>query len=191
MRYCQMLLACIFTYLSLTTVLAQAEDASTSGFGAPRITAISFFDDGKLPTDSATGEPLIDTIRGSCGQPSTTPEPFYDTLVSFSIVNPGSSTLILSSYSFSVNRGSGSRLYKSKSMGFTGNLEIPPGETATVFGLLFQAKSSRKLFPRSSVEIGQPGFRTVRFTVRGRQGNRSVSLSGSSGVSFSDYDRCS
>lgn len=188
MRRCICTFACLFTYLATAADPLLADATSKSAFRTPRISAISFFDTGELP--SGTGEPYIDTIRGTCDADDPTPEPFHDTLVAITVVNPGTSNLIVSSYTFSMNRGSGASTFRSKDLGFTGALEIPPGETATLYGLAFRAGSTTKLYPRTSTSIGEPGFRTIRFTLRGRIGTRSLSISGTSGASFSNYDRC-
>ena len=160
-----------------------------------RITAIDFLDSGETSAD-ASGSHSVDVVKGTCGDaPSTTPEPFYDTLVRLQVRNDYLMKVRLSRvrYTLSNPYGSGGRFTSSKLSPAQGFEVDARGGTAKVLSFFLDASGAAKRYAGGSTNIpADLGFRNVTFRITGRTtAGRTVTASARASVSLDDHNRCS
>ncbi|NLF25471.1 MAG: hypothetical protein GX589_07415 [Deltaproteobacteria bacterium] len=157
----------------------------TGGFGV-NITGIAFIDQGG--TDESN---TIDVLQDDC--PDGSEEPFFDTQVKITVVNNTAEDLEFNSYSYVVENydGKGSS-FDSGSLNISGGAISAAGGEISYQGLFLRASDGRKYFyDKQVINTGMYGFKNVRFTLYGRNSlGEGVKVSGSTSVSFNDYNNC-
>ncbi len=180
------LLAVLLAFTAFLPALSLAADL--------KITAIEILDEGSIDEDS-DGTASIDVSKGTCGvSPSTTEEPFHDSIARITLVNNGSLPVYLKSLSYLVRNAyaTGSSVRTKRLAFFGSTLVEADGEPHQALGLFLDVQDSGKSYAGKSIAIPATlGFRNVTFTVRAKNAaNRNVSVSGRTALSFDDFDRC-
>lgn len=154
-----------------------------------RISGINFYDSGN--TTSATTS--IDTSQGTCG--TSDPEPFFDSMVGFELVNNTSSVVRIESFTYTVANFDGAgNSYTSSRIFFLGEAKSvdPNGGATEVVGLFIEATSggAKRFFGRSDT-ITSLGFKNITFNVRGiTSAGETVNITATAAVSFNSFNRC-
>ena len=155
-----------------------------------RITAIAVIDNGAA--ENSAPIPMVDTVRGLCGSfEDPTPEPFYDSVVSISVVNTTRTLAKFKSLSYSLSMNGVP--FSSDTIAPGNFFEVPAGGKATLVASLFtRIDEGRKFFVGSSDPIPEyAGPIAVNFVLTGKRGRKkNVSVSATTTVSFSNYNRC-
>ena len=160
-----------------------------------RITAIDFLDNGETSADASGGH-SVDVVKGVCGEdPSTTPEPFFDTLVRLQVRNDHLTKVRISRirYNLSNPYGPGGRFTSSRLSPAQGFEVDARGGTATVLSFFLDASGAAKTYAGGRTSIpADLGFRNVTFRVTGKTtAGRTVTASARVSVSLDDFNRCS
>lgn len=176
------------------------DDAGAGGTNTDgiRVTGVTLLDN---PNGTSTGV-QVDVVQGTCGTaPDLTAEPFTDTAVRFTVVNNTNSNIRFDSFTYSVPNATGANTgtFRSSTINFIGEATASAeGGEATLNALLFSATgptaATNKYFVDNSggTAIGLLGFRNVTFTIRGTTARgEAVSVTGTTAIAFSGYDRCS
>lgn len=176
-----------------------------------RITAVEFLDGGIL-SESAASTTSIDIRAFECGSACSitdnsddcTVEPFFDTYLRVSIVNNTNQTIRFTGLRYRIPeaRGAGTSSFTSNTLSLIGEATAAPeGGTTTVLSLFMDAvnptnaltSNGDKVFFGESFHIPDDfGFRNVSVTLVGTNGSgEAVQISGSTAVSFDDFNKCS
>jgi hypothetical protein len=166
-----------------------------------RITALDFFDDGTAGSTNS-----IDTQQNICDievdeddNETIILEPFFDTSVQVTVVNNLNSSVLFNSLRYSVQNatGPGTATFNSGNIALTGEgLSLGAnGEEDTITSLIFDVVGGSKHFVGSQGATqaipANLGFRTVTVTLLGTTAlGESVQVSGSTTLSFDDFNRC-
>lgn len=161
-----------------------------------RLSAIQFFDNGTLDTASLG---LDITADSDCNNDGTAndPEPFFDTFVALSILNPASVNVTFTSYNYTVNNadGAGSQ-FVSQNITFIGQADAltatADGGELTITGVPFaKASGGQKFYAGSSSAITAVGFKNITFRVSGRTSEGdAVTVTGRTAISIGTFDNC-
>ncbi|MBN8549358.1 MAG: hypothetical protein J0M12_08600 [Deltaproteobacteria bacterium] len=136
--------------------------------------------------------PLVDTYQDECGtidEPS--PEPFYDAIANITVVNTTRETVRFKDFSYRFAQGG--TQYSSPILAPGNSFEVPAGGRATVVASLFMGiDDRRKFFAGDATPVAiYAGPISVTFTLKGKRGKKKrVTVSATSTVSFSNYNRC-
>ena len=174
---------------------------SAQNFVTPYISEISFLDHGAL---SSPSDLAIDLVQGSCGfkdqngDGDTTdagdidPEPFYDSLVSVTVKNSGSTPIVISRLYYRLANAPGKL---KKWMGglapVSKNLVAAKSETVISF-FVFKANNASKTTFKPAITLNTSlGFQDVSIRLDARTSSgRLLHITAKRGLSFGNEDRC-
>lgn len=149
-----------------------------------RLTNITVYDSGDLESGGSS----VDIVAGTCGEaPDTTPEPFFDAYIGFTITNGTNSTLRVTRYRYTMLG------HQSPFINFIGEAKTidAGGGTGDVTGLFLDAEAGGKRMVGRSSNIGTAQFANVSFLIEGVLGDsRAVTITGRATISLDDFDRC-
>jgi hypothetical protein len=165
----------------------------TPSFSAERIriTKVGIADHGDQSEDVS-----VDLHKGVCltDPQNPTPEPFFDSSVSFTVINGSADLIQIKKFSFIIEAGGfGASRVRSTALSPTSGFFIDSKTTATVTALLFDALSSgqKKVTGARILSSADYGFRNIKFTLQGvTSRGRRITLTARQAVSFDDFDRC-
>lgn len=191
----------MYKLIFILLLLLNPISLSAQNFVTPYISEVAFFDRGKL---SSPSDLAIDLARGSCGfkdqngDGDTTdagdidPEPFYDSLVSVTVKNSGTTPIFISKLYYRLANAPGKL---KKWMGglapVSKNLVEAKSETVVSF-FVFKAKSESKTTFKPAVTLNPSlGFQDVSLRLDARTSSgRLLRLTAKRGLSFGNEDRC-
>ena len=156
-----------------------------------RVSSVSVSDDGSVDSNTTS----IDIVQSGCnnGSGTVTPEPFFDTLVKFSIVNNTTSIIKISSMQYRISSPAGGTAATSGKLNLTGSAAQAVdgnGGTGTVASLLFDASGTGKAVYRGP-QITTAGFKNIVFTLFGENElGEKFTIKTSTSLSFDNFNRC-
>jgi hypothetical protein len=156
-----------------------------------RVTSVSVSDDG-----TSTGTTSIDINQDLCRNSSNTPtpEPFFDTSVTFNLTNNTRSIIKITQMEYRISSPAGGSAVTSGRLNLTGNAAQAVdsnGGTGTVSSLLFDAASGGKSVFRGP-GITSSGFKNIVFTLYGENElGEKFTVKTSTALSFDNFNRCS
>jgi hypothetical protein len=180
-----------YTLVSLVTIAFNLQAQNTinhSAFDAVRIIAVSGIDNGSLDSESASYS--FDVIQDLCDEDEEIYEPFYDSLIAFTIINESSNLIRISSIKFKL-RESG-RTIRTRRVMPIGNTEIPAKEEKNIYSLFLDASEGFKYFNGSDQPISENlGIKNISIIVNGYYSNgRKFRIKSKVAFGFGNEDRC-
>jgi hypothetical protein len=92
---------------------------------------------------------------------------------------------------FELTRVGAKRRYRSPYLAVIGPLEVKAGTSGNIYVPMLPIGNGEKIFPGTTTLASSiTGLRTIRITVYGKIGSRSISLPALFTASFNDFDRC-
>ena len=176
--------------VSLNSAYAASGRAASNSY--LRIVDVDIFDQGTY-SPGQQGAPFVDVLQGVCGAaPSTTAEPFYDTVIGLTISNGCRSTVRLNKFWYRIHNAGYGAPFNSAKISPSTKAEVPAGGTVQVFFLLLKAKNGGKVFTHGSAAIpADLGFRNITLAVQGRDAlKRAFKARMRTAISFGDFNRC-
>ncbi len=158
-----------------------------------RITSLELLDNG-LGGGTGTG---VDTKKNLCSDEDEDPEyePFYDSLIRFSVTNDYSGDIYIRKVSYRLRNSDGyGRTHRATKLPPLSGKVVPASSTGNeILAYFMEIQGDDKVFIGSDFTLPDDlGFQKVRFVLRGRnhRGERIVARIRTT-LSFDNFDRCS